>query len=32
MKLKNTAIALGIVAATATVLSLLKVNQDLVVG
>ena len=32
MKLKNTAIALGIGAATATGLSLLKVNKDLVVG
>ncbi len=32
MKLRNTAIALGIGAATATGLSLLKVNKDLVVG
>ena len=32
MKLKNTAIALGIGAATAAGLSLLKVNKDLVVG
>ena len=32
MKLRNTAIALGIVAATATCLSLLKINKDLVVG
>ena len=32
MKLRNTAIALGISAATAASLSLLKVNKDLVVG
>jgi len=32
MKLKNTAIALGVGAATAAGLSLLKVNKDLVVG
>ncbi len=32
MKLRNTAIALGIGAATATGLSLLKVNKDLVIG
>lgn len=32
MKLRNTAIALGIGAATATGLSLLQVNKDLVVG
>ncbi len=32
MKLRNTAIALGIGAATATGLSLLKVNKDLLVG
>ena len=32
MKLRNTAIALGISAATATSLSLLKVNKDFVVG
>ena len=32
MQLRNTAIALGISAATATSLSLLKVNKDLVVG
>ena len=32
MKLRNTLIALGISAATATGLSLLKVNKDLVVG
>ena len=32
MKLRNTAIALGLSAATATGLSLLKVNKDLVVG
>ena len=31
MKLRNTAIALGIGAATATGLSLLKVNKDLIV-
>ena len=32
MKLRNTAIALGIGAATAAGLSLLKVNKDLVIG
>ena len=32
MKLRNTAIALGIGAATAAVLSLLKINKDLVIG
>ena len=32
MKLRNTVIAFGIGAATATGLSLLKVNKDLVVG
>ena len=32
MKLHNTAIALGIGAATATGLSLLQVNKDFVVG
>mgnify|MGYP001224556313 CR=1 FL=1 len=32
MKLRNTAIALGVGAATATGLSLLKVNKDLVIG
>ena len=32
MKLRNTAIALGVGAATAAGLSLLKVNKDLVVG
>ena len=32
MKLRNTAIAVGIGAATATGLSLLQVNKDLVVG
>ena len=32
MKLRNTALALGIGAATAASLSLLKINKDLVVG
>ena len=32
MKLRNTAIALGVGAATAAGFSLLKVNRDLVVG
>ena len=32
MKLRNTAIALGVGAATAASLSLLKVNKDLIVG
>ena len=32
MKLRNTAIAIGIGAATAAGLSLMKVNKDLVVG
>ena len=32
MKVRNTAIAIGIGAATAAGLSLLKVNKDLVVG